>query len=50
MKGNIDGFSPIEDHGGEILVEERFEHDDFVPMIQKSGENGILALKGHEPR
>jgi len=43
MEGHIDGFATIERHRGQVLIEKRFEHDDFVTLLQEGGEDGVLA-------
>ena len=46
MKGDVDRDASIESDGGEVLIEEGFEEDDLVPMLQKCHENRVLAWMG----
>jgi hypothetical protein len=43
MQGNINGFSAVESNGRKVLIEERFEHDDLVALIQEGGEYRVLT-------
>jgi hypothetical protein len=43
VEGNVDRNAPIESNGGEVLVEEGFEEDNLIPMLQECHKNGILA-------
>jgi hypothetical protein len=42
MQWNVDGFAPIKRYRWEILVKERFKHDDFVAMFKESHEDRVL--------
>lgn len=43
MQGDIYRLSTVECDRWQILIKERFEHDDFVSMIQESREDGVLT-------
>ena len=45
MERNVDWNTPIENNGGEVLVEERFKEDNLIPVLQKCHENGVLAWR-----
>jgi hypothetical protein len=42
MQGDIYGLSTVERDGWQILIKERFEHNDFVSMLQEGREDGVL--------
>lgn len=43
MQGNINGFPAVEGDGRKELIEERFEHDDLVALLQEGGEYRVLT-------
>lgn len=43
MQRNVNRFPPIKRHRWEILVEEWFEHDDFVTVLKKSHKDRVLS-------
>lgn len=44
-QGNVDAFAAVEHNRCEILVEERLEQNDFVPLVEERGKDGVLACK-----
>jgi hypothetical protein len=42
MQGDIYRLSTVECDGWQILIKERFEHNDFFSMFQESREDGVL--------
>lgn len=46
MQGDIDWLSAVEGNGREILIKERFEHDDLVAMFQERGKHRVLTWWG----
>jgi hypothetical protein len=43
MKGNIDTLASVEDNRWQVLVEERFKHNNLIARLQESSEHGVLA-------
>lgn len=55
MQGDVYRLSAVECDRRQILVEERLEHDDFVPVVQKRRKHGVLScsswwINGRWPR
>ena len=43
VEGNVNRNTSIKRDGGKVLVEEWFEQDDFIPMLQECHEDGVLT-------
>ena len=43
MQGDIYRLSTVKCDGRQILVKERFEHNNFISIIQESREDRVLA-------
>ena len=46
VERDVDGDASIEGDGGEVLVEEGFEEDDLVAVLEEGDEDGVLAWMG----
>jgi hypothetical protein len=43
VEWDVDRFAALKCHRGQVLVEERLEHDDLVTLLEKRGEHRVLA-------
>ncbi len=41
MKGHVDALPAIKYNGRQVLIEEGFEHDNFVSIVQKRREDSV---------
>lgn len=43
VQRNVDGDAAIERDRGQVLIEERLEHDDLVALLEKGDEDRVLS-------
>lgn len=50
VEGNIDGFTTVEDDGGEVLIEEGLDADNFFARVQEGEKGSVHAWQNKSVR